>query len=54
MAVVTGGGESAVIANAALFLASDEASWLTGAIIPIDGGLMAGKGQMNRELVGDR
>jgi len=46
-------GEPADIANAALFLASDEASWLTGAIIPIDGGLMAGNGQMNRELVGD-
>jgi NAD(P)-dependent dehydrogenase (short-subunit alcohol dehydrogenase family) len=41
------------IANAALFLASAEASWLTGAIIPVDGGLMAGNGQMNRELVGD-
>jgi NAD(P)-dependent dehydrogenase (short-subunit alcohol dehydrogenase family) len=41
------------IANAALFLASDEASWLTGAIIPVDGGLLAGNPQMNRELVGD-
>lgn len=45
-------GTPADIANAALFLASDEASWLTGAIIPVDGGLMAGNGQMNRELVG--
>ncbi len=45
-------GQPADIANAALFLASDEASWLTGAIIPVDGGLMAGNGQMNRELVG--
>ncbi len=44
-------GEPADIANAALFLASDEASWLTGAIIPVDGGLMAGNAQMNRELV---
>ena len=42
------------IANAALFLASDEAAWLTGAIIPVDGGLMAGNGQMNRELVAGR
>ena len=42
------------IANAALFLASDEASWLTGAIIPVDGGLMAGNGAMNRELVAGR
>jgi NAD(P)-dependent dehydrogenase (short-subunit alcohol dehydrogenase family) len=45
-------GEPADIANAALFLASDEAAWLTGAILPVDGGLMAGNGQMNRELVG--
>ncbi len=44
-------GEPADIANAALFLASDEAAWLTGAILPVDGGLMAGNGQMARELL---
>lgn len=29
------------IAHAALFLASDEARWITGVVLPVDGGLMA-------------
>ena len=43
-------GEPTDIANAALFLASDEASWITGAILPVDGGFMAGNGPMARDL----
>ena len=35
-------GQPEDIANAVLFLASDESSWVTGASIPIDGGFSAG------------
>lgn len=31
-------GQPRDIANAALFLASDEAEWITGAVLPVDGG----------------
>jgi meso-butanediol dehydrogenase/(S,S)-butanediol dehydrogenase/diacetyl reductase len=35
------------IASVAAFLASDDASFMTGAIIAVDGGLMAHTGQPN-------
>jgi NAD(P)-dependent dehydrogenase (short-subunit alcohol dehydrogenase family) len=34
-------GHPAEVANAALFLASNEASYVTGAILPVDGGCVA-------------
>lgn len=43
-------GEPEDIANAALFLASDEASWITGTVLNVDGGLMAGNYGMSRGL----
>jgi len=43
-------GEAEDIANAALFLASDEASWITGTVLNVDGGLMAGNYRMARGL----
>ena len=33
------------------FLASDDASWITGEVLRVDGGLLAGNAQMARELV---
>lgn len=36
-------GQPADVANAVLFFASDESSWITGTILPIDGGVMAGR-----------
>lgn len=44
-------GEPGDVAHAALFLASDEASWITGAVLPVDGGLTSGPYRMNTELV---
>ena len=38
------------VANAALFLASDEAAFITGAVLLVDGGLLAGSYRMAREL----
>ena len=34
-------GEPEDMAGAAVFLASDDASWITGAILPVDGGFLA-------------
>src|SRR5258708_6542749 len=45
-------GEPEDVANAALFLASDEAAWITGATLLVDGGLTAGNYRMSRELLG--
>lgn len=44
-------GEPDDIANAAMFLASDDASWITGTVLTVDGGLMAGNYRMTRELL---
>ena len=43
-------GEPEDIAKAALFLASDDAAWITGETLTVDGGLMAGPFRMIREL----
>ncbi len=43
-------GEPQDIAKAALFLASDDASWITGETLTVDGGLMAGSYHMAQEL----
>jgi 3-oxoacyl-[acyl-carrier protein] reductase len=37
-------GEPEDVANAALYLASDEANWVTGAILNVDGGKTASEG----------
>jgi NAD(P)-dependent dehydrogenase (short-subunit alcohol dehydrogenase family) len=36
-------GQPGDVASAILFLASDESSWITGTILPVDGGVMAGR-----------
>jgi len=37
-------GEPDDVANAVLFLASEEAAWITGTVLRVDGGLLAGNG----------
>jgi len=44
-------GEPDDIANAAMFLASDDAGWITGTVLRVDGGLLAGNFRMTRELL---
>jgi NAD(P)-dependent dehydrogenase (short-subunit alcohol dehydrogenase family) len=36
-------GQPADVAEAILFLASDQSSWITGTVLPVDGGVMAGR-----------
>ena len=43
-------GEPEDVANAALFLASDEASWITGEVLAVDGGLLAGNGLIGGDI----
>lgn len=44
-------GDPEDVAGAALFLASDEAAWISGTVLPVDGGLTAGNMQMVQEIV---
>ena len=46
-------GEPEDVAGAALFLASDEAAWISGAVLPVDGGLTVGNLQMVREIINE-
>ena len=36
-------GQPADVAEAILFLASEQSSWITGTVLPVDGGVMAGR-----------
>lgn len=45
-------GDAEDVARAALFLVSDEAAWITGVVLNVDGGLMAGNNRMAEDLEG--
>jgi NAD(P)-dependent dehydrogenase (short-subunit alcohol dehydrogenase family) len=47
-------GEPKDVASAALFLVSEEASWITGVTLAVDGGLMAGNNPMAQDLAEGR
>jgi meso-butanediol dehydrogenase/(S,S)-butanediol dehydrogenase/diacetyl reductase len=44
-------GEPEDVAKAALFLASDDAAWITGIVLVVDGGLLAGNGRLASDLL---
>ena len=44
-------GEPEDVAAAAAFLATDDAAWITGEVLRVDGGLLSGNERMSRELV---
>ena len=45
-------GKAEDVANAVYFLASSEASWITGVTLNVDGGLMAGNAGLVKDLMG--
>lgn len=44
-------GQPGDVAEALMFLASDAASWITGIVLPVEGGVLAGNLAMAREIV---
>jgi NAD(P)-dependent dehydrogenase (short-subunit alcohol dehydrogenase family) len=44
-------GQPGDIAESLMFLASDAASWITGIVLPVEGGLLAGNLAMARSIV---
>lgn len=47
-------GLASDIADAAVFLASDQARWISGVCLPVDGGLLAGKPLMAEDILADQ